>query len=55
MNMKAHIPAALGEEFENQEDLLSGLSEEQIVQPRFDLSESIKFEKLRKWLQECND
>jgi hypothetical protein len=42
MNMRDHILAALREEFESWEKLLSGLSEEQITQPRFDLDWSIK-------------
>jgi hypothetical protein len=42
MNMKDHILAALREDFENWENLLSELSEEQITQPRFDLDWSIK-------------
>lgn len=42
MNMKEHILVALREEFENWVGLFSGLSEEQITQPRFDLDWSIK-------------
>ena len=42
MNMKGHILAALREQFERWEELLSSLSEEQITAPRFDLDWSIK-------------
>ena len=42
MNMKEHILAALREKFNSWEELLSGLSEEQITVPRFDLGWSIK-------------
>src|SRR5512138_1712758 len=42
MNMKEHILAALREQFESWNDLLSNLSEEQITAPRFDLDWSIK-------------
>jgi len=42
MNLKDHILAALRDEFDHWEKLLSGLSEEQITQPRFDLDWSIK-------------
>ena len=42
MNMKDHILAALREQFERWEELLAGLSEEQIATPRFDLDWSIK-------------
>ena len=42
MNMKDHILAALRDEFDNWEKLLSGLGEAQITQPRFDLDWSIK-------------
>ncbi len=42
MIMKEHILAALREEFENWENFLSELNEEQITEPRFDLDWSIK-------------
>jgi hypothetical protein len=42
MNMKDHILAALREQFENWEELLGGLSEEQITAPQFDFDWSIK-------------
>lgn len=42
MNMKDHILAALREEFERWELLLSSLSEEEITAPHFDLDWSIK-------------
>ena len=42
MNMKEHILAALNEQFESWKDLFAGLSEEQIIAPRFDLDWSIK-------------
>jgi hypothetical protein len=42
MNMKAHILAALREEFEGWEQLLAGLSEEEIITPQFDFDWSIK-------------
>jgi hypothetical protein len=42
MNMKDHILAALREQFESWEELLSTLSTEQITAPHFDLDWSIK-------------
>ena len=42
MNMKEHILAALREQFESWEKLLTSLSEEQITAPHFDLDWSIK-------------
>jgi len=42
MNMKAHILAALSEQFESWEELLASLSEEQITAPHFDFDWSIK-------------
>jgi hypothetical protein len=42
MNMKDHILTALREQFNNWEELLAGMSEEQITTPRFDLDWSIK-------------
>jgi hypothetical protein len=42
MNMKEHILAALQEQFESWEELLAGLSKEQINAPRFDFDWSIK-------------
>ena len=42
MNMKEHILAALREQFERWEELLSTFSEEQLTAPRFDLNWSIK-------------
>lgn len=42
MNMKEHILAALREQFERWEELLAGLSEVQILAPRFELGWSIK-------------
>jgi hypothetical protein len=42
MNMKDHILAALREQFESWEDLLTTLSEEQINTPHFDYDWSIK-------------
>ena len=42
MNMKEHILAALREQLERWEDLLAGVSEEQITTPQFDLHWSIK-------------
>jgi hypothetical protein len=42
MNMKDHILAALREQFIRWEELLAGLSEDQITAPRFDLDWSIK-------------
>lgn len=42
MNMKEHILAALKEQFDRWEELLTSLSEEQITIPRFDANWSIK-------------
>lgn len=42
MNMKEHILAAMREQIENWEALLSTLNEEQILAPNFDLDWSIK-------------
>jgi hypothetical protein len=42
MNTKDHILAALREQFESWERLLSSMSEEEIVAPRFDFDWSIK-------------
>lgn len=42
MNMKAHILAALREQFDRWEELLAGLDDEQITRPRFDDDWSIK-------------
>ncbi len=42
MNMKAHILAAMREQFENWEKLLSSLDEDQLTTPHFDLDWSIK-------------
>jgi hypothetical protein len=42
VNMKEHILTALKEQFERWEELLAGLSEEQITAPRFDYNWSIK-------------
>jgi hypothetical protein len=42
MNMKEHILAALREQFNNWEELLGSLSEEQITAPHFDFDWSIK-------------
>jgi len=42
MNLKEHILAALKEQFDRWEEMLTGLSEEQITAPRFDLDWSIK-------------
>jgi hypothetical protein len=42
MNMKEHILAALHEQFERWNELLTGLSEVEINTPRFDLEWSIK-------------
>jgi hypothetical protein len=42
MNMKEHILAALKEKFDSWEELLTGLSEEQIIVPHFDYDWSIK-------------
>jgi hypothetical protein len=42
MNMKDHILAALREQFERWENLLTTLTDEQITIPRFDLGWSIK-------------
>jgi hypothetical protein len=42
MNMKAHILAALREQFEGWEQLLSSLGEAELTSPQFDLNWSIK-------------
>jgi hypothetical protein len=42
MNMKQHILAALGEEFDRWEELLGGMSEEEITAPRLASGWSIK-------------
>lgn len=42
MNMKEHILAALREQFNSWEELLAGLSEEQLTAPYFDFDWSIK-------------
>lgn len=42
MNMKDHILAALREEFNNWEELLASMSDEQITAPHFDYEWSIK-------------
>jgi hypothetical protein len=42
MNMKEHILAALREQLDRWEELLAGLSDEQITAPRFDYNWSIK-------------
>jgi hypothetical protein len=42
MNMKEHILAALREQFNSWEELLAGVSEEQITTPHFDFDWSIK-------------
>lgn len=42
MNMKEHILAALREQFESWERLLSSLDEEELTAPHFDLDWSIK-------------
>jgi hypothetical protein len=42
MNMKDHILTALQEQFNRWEELLTGLSEEQVTTPHFDLDWSIK-------------
>jgi hypothetical protein len=42
MNMKEHILAALREQFQSWEELLSSLDEEEITAPHFDLDWSIK-------------
>ncbi len=42
MNMKEHILAAMGEQLERWEELLAGLSEEQITTPRYDYGWSIQ-------------
>jgi len=42
MNMKGHILAALREQFDRWEELLTSLSEEQITTPHFDFDWSIK-------------
>ena len=42
MNMKEHILTALREQFNNWEELLASLSEEQVTAPYFDLDWSIK-------------
>lgn len=42
MNMKDHILAALREEFARWEELLSGLTTEQLTRPNFDLDWSIQ-------------
>lgn len=42
MNMKEHILMALQEQFERWEELLAGLSEEQMTAPSFDLDWSVK-------------
>ena len=42
MNIKQHILGVLQEQFENWEELLSTLNEEQITNPNFDLNWSIK-------------
>ena len=42
MNMKEHILAAMREQFEHWQELLAGLSEEQITAPRFDFDWSIQ-------------
>jgi hypothetical protein len=42
MSMKEHILTALSEQFNHFEELLTGLSEEQITAPKFDLDWSIK-------------
>jgi hypothetical protein len=42
MNMKEHILTALREQFDRWEELLAGLSEEQITAPHFDYDWSIK-------------
>ena len=42
MNMKDHILAALREQFDSWEDLLSSLNEELIITPQFDFNWSIK-------------
>ena len=42
MNMKDHILTALSEQFNDWEELLASLSEEQITTPHFDLEWSIK-------------
>ncbi|HKY54016.1 MAG TPA: ClbS/DfsB family four-helix bundle protein [Anaerolineales bacterium] len=42
MDMKEHILAALREQFDNWEELLVSLSEEQIITPNFDFDWSIK-------------
>jgi hypothetical protein len=42
MNMKAHILAALREQFESWEELLVSLSDEEVITPHFDFDWSIK-------------
>jgi hypothetical protein len=42
MNMKGHILVALGENFDQWEELLASLSEEEITTPHFDFDWSIK-------------
>ena len=42
MNMKEHMLAALREQLQSWEDLLAGLSEEEITDPQFELDWSIK-------------
>ena len=42
MNMKDHILLALREQFDRWEELLAGLSEEEITAPHFDLDWSIQ-------------
>jgi hypothetical protein len=42
MNMKEHILAALRQQFDSWEELLAGLSEEEITAPHFDYNWSIK-------------
>ena len=42
MNMKEHILGALREQFSSWEELLAGMSKEQITAPQFDLDWSIK-------------
>ena len=53
MNMKGHILAALKEQFEEWEELLASLSEEQRSAPHFDFDWSIKdvMAHLRAWQQ----
>lgn len=50
MNMKSHILAALREKYKEWEELLTGLTEDQITSPRFDLDWSIQDVVVHLWV-----